>query len=190
MTYKYEQCIAYICPFCSKISKETVNIFNFSGMQAIELCCSDEACFEPIVVIHPHKDKYKLVVDCAICGEKHTFEVTKTAFWNKDIITFSCPEAAEIETIFIGQKSNVEKALEEFNSDPTDYEHILYSIAKRLNSLLFSGHIRCSCGCHDIIPTTSGNRIVLACAECEKYMSIEVNEKSLEKILTSSDLII
>lgn len=190
MTYNYEQYIAYICPACSKISKEKVNIFNFSGSQAIELCCSEDDCYESTVVIHPGKDKYKISVECALCGETHVFKISKTAFWNRDIITFSCHEASAIEILFIGKKNEVEKAVHSFISAPTDYEHLLFGLANQLNTLLYSGHIRCSCGCTDIIPTTSDNRLILACAKCEKYMSIEINEKNLKKILTTSDLII
>lgn len=190
MTYNYERSIAFICPYCSEISIDKVNIFDFSEQRHVQLFCTSEKCEEHCVSIIPKKDKYKIISNCAVCAEQHIFNISKSSFWHKELLSFSCPEASNIEILFIGTQKIIDVATTEALNEISDFEHILFGIAKHLNALLSSGHINCHCGCHDIIPTTLENKIVLECSKCNSRMSIEINEKNLEKLLTSSELII
>ncbi len=102
--------IAYICPLCMQINMKNINIFEFSSHSPLELLCDVDECFEECVYIFRSKDKFKIEIECPVCGEAHSFNISSSGFIFKDLLTFKCPES-NIDIFFIGDKNSVEKAV-------------------------------------------------------------------------------
>lgn len=190
--------IAYICPFCSGVTQKQIGIFRFSGGRNAELLCSDTSCTEPCVTITQTTDKYKITVDCPICGEVHSYKISKSAFWNKDIFTFQCPNSA-IDIFFIGTKAQVTKAVDEnndilesmadhFDDIPEDM-NILFNILDDLHRILSEGRISCKCGGNMIMPDINDNGITLTCHDCGNSMLLSPTPDTIERLSGSGKFI-
>ncbi len=187
--------IAYICPFCSEINRQNINIFQLSAISPLEFLCQSEACLEECFSISRIKDKFKITVECPACGDVHTFKISTQSFLFKDLITFSCPEC-NINIFFAGKKDKVEKSVTE-NCDKisqiseqfdffTEEINIMYKIIDKLHLLIGKHKISCSCGSVEIFPDVSNGVIALTCCECGKNVFIQPDELSLE-FLENSD---
>ena len=183
--------IAYICPYCSGVTQKQIGVFRFSGDRTTELLCSDESCTEPCVTVSPLNDKYKITVDCPVCGEMHTYKISKPAFWNEDIFTFQCPNSG-IDIFFFGTKPLVTKAVDENNAVlegiadsygeiPEDLKIIL-GIIDDLHKLLSREHISCKCGCKAIIPKIDDNNIALVCPDCGNKLVLPATPAVVEML--------
>lgn len=194
MLVDLKRIVAYICPFCSNISSKAITVFNFSGTNKIKLICPTHGCHETCVSIMQKNSKYKIDVECPLCGETHSYTVSCEGFWNKELLTYKCP-AAGIDIFFAGERSAVEKTLDE-NSDvysdiADDYEdeedtfNMLYAIVECLQNLNDNHNVSCSCGCDDIKMNVSDNNIILTCTRCNKTKTIATSSESLTRLLNS-----
>ncbi len=121
MAFRFEQKIAFICPVCSKISEESLNIFDFSGMREVSISCSDEKCDADALRIKQAGDKYKIYVECPLCLQTHIFSISTKALWAQDLISFGCPRLDDADILFIGKKKSVDAVkrkhdIKEYNS--------------------------------------------------------------------------
>lgn len=193
--------VAYICPFCSNISSKALSIFNFSGKDKIQLICPTHGCHETCVYITQKNQKYKLDITCPLCGETHSYTISKEVFWNKPLITYKCP-AAGIDIFFVGEKKEVEKTLDE-NSDmysdviddmdddsDDDSFNLLYAIIERLHILKDSHKISCVCGGRDTELNVINGNILLTCSHCKKSRVIETSEENLIQLLNTHAIVI
>lgn len=107
---KVSRYIAYICPLCMQINTKSVNIFKISSSSPIEFLCSFDDCLEECVYISRLKDKFKIEIECPVCGEIHIFKISSSGFLFKDLLTFKCPES-NIDIFFVGDNENVKNAV-------------------------------------------------------------------------------
>lgn len=192
---------AYICPFCSNISSKSLSIFNFSGADKVQLICPTHGCHETCVYITPKRKKYKLDILCPLCGETHSYTVSAEGFWHKPLIAYKCPGAG-MDIFFVGEKTEVERALEE-NSDiysdviddmddglDNSIFNLLYAIIERLHILKDAHKLSCSCGSENIELNVINGNILLTCMRCHRTRVIETTEDNLIHLLNAKAIII
>ena len=119
MIVKYERTAAYICPFCSNLTKKKISPFDFSGREQKPLLCSTLGCREECAKISFKNDKYKITVECPICGDAHAFTAQSAKFWNKKLLTYKCPVSG-IDIMFFGEEDAVEKTVTERSGEYAD----------------------------------------------------------------------
>ena len=125
----------------------------------------------------------------------HTYKISKSAFWNKDIFTFQCPNSG-IDVFFFGTKPLVTKAVDENNailesiadsySEIPEDINVLFGIMDDLHRLLSGGRISCKCGGKTIIPKVDDNDIILTCADCGNKLVLPTTIDAIE-LLSESD---
>lgn len=105
--------IAYRCPTCGSA------VFGFIGRFAlssgmVRLKCS---CGESHLDITPTNDKkLRLTVPCVFCKKNHSYTVSQSIFFERDIFLLNCPYS-NMDIAFIGEKEKVEE-----NADRTAKE--------------------------------------------------------------------
>ncbi|MCH5210322.1 MAG: hypothetical protein J1F01_05090 [Oscillospiraceae bacterium] len=200
MLVDLKKAVAYICPFCSNISSRMLSVFNFSGTERIQLICPTHGCHEVCVNIIMKNNRYKLDIECPLCGEMHSYSIAKDSFWHKDILTYKCPVAG-IDIFFAGDENEVEKKLNESTDVYSDIDYfeedyedesfsLLYAIIDRLHKLKDKHHISCICGHDDIDFNIVNGNIILTCTACGKSKVIDTNEDTLTRLLNSHAVII
>lgn len=191
MVLNYERTIACICPGCSGITETHINIFNFSGNRSVKLVCDTANCGEFCASVRLSKDKYVIDIVCPVCGENHRFSVSKAAFWNKKLITFTCTETTGVEIIFIGEAQAVYDSVDETEPDDEIVDDmVLAKFIDHINNMLCNGNIHCKCGNHRIIPALTNKELVLSCDRCNAQLSVSMTAENILKLLKSSDLCI
>ncbi len=100
--------VAYRCPACGKHILGMVGIFTLSG-DLIKLKC--DCGGSEMIIAKTADQKIRLSVPCVICPDPHLFTVSGTAFFDRDLISLSCPYS-DLAICWIGTKKNVGKALE------------------------------------------------------------------------------
>lgn len=204
MLIDLKRTVAYICPFCSNISSKSLSIFNFSGVDKLQLICPTHGCHELCVYITQKNHKYKIDITCPLCGETHSYTIDKEHFWNRPLITYKCP-AAGMDIFFAGERKKVEKSLDEnadmysdiiddidnIDADPEDSSiNLLYSIIERLHILKDNNKISCVCGEEDIDLNIVGGNITLTCPNCRKSRTLETSENTLIQLLNTHTIIV
>lgn len=200
MLVDLKRIVAYICPFCSNISSKALSVFNFSGAEKVQLICPTHGCHETCVYITQKNSKYKLDIECPLCGETHSYSISKESFWNKPLITYKCPIAG-IDIFFAGERKEVEKTLDENSDvysdvmDDLDEEEnspfdLLYAIVERLHYLKDNHKISCTCGSEDAEFNIVNGNIIITCARCRKSKIIEPSEENLIGLLNARAIII
>lgn len=201
MLVNLKRIAAYICPFCSNISTKSISVFNFSGDKKVNLICPTHGCHEICASITPKNSKYKIDIECPLCGGTHSYTVSKEAFWQKPLISYKCP-ASGIDTFFAGERHKVERALDEYSDVYSDiledFEEVmhddpfnlLYAMIERLHILQDKHLLSCVCDSDDIDLDIENGNIVIRCAHCGRTKKLEVSEDSLLRILNTNAIII
>ena len=199
MIVKYERAAAYICPFCSNLTKKKISAFDFSGRDKIPLLCSTLGCREECAKISFKNDKYKITVECPICGDAHAFTTQSARFWNKKLLTYKCPVSG-IDIIFLGEEDAVEKNVTERSADYSeilpDYDdnspesETLYEILDCVHELRDNDRISCICGSRNVSIQLMNNCLVLVCEKCGRVRVIESNEHNLAMLLNAEAIVI
>lgn len=198
MLVDMKRIVAYICPFCSNFSSKSLSIFNFSGMDTVKLICPTHGCHETCVSLTLKNSKYKLNIECPLCGETHSYSISKESFWHKPLITYKC-QSTGIDIFFAGERDLVEKMLDENSdvysdalddlNDDSDF-NLLYLIIERLHELKDYDKLSCSCENNDIELNVIDGNIVLTCKDCGKTKILESTEENLTRLLNSQAVII
>ncbi len=101
--------IAYRCPKCAD------TIFGIAGKFALNAdmlrlkCPCGESALE--IKYTPDK-KIRISVPCLFCGKSHSFVVSQSIFFERDIFMLNCPYT-NMDICFIGEKEKIEEALGE-----------------------------------------------------------------------------
>ena len=182
------QSIAYICPDCSAISEQRLNIFDFSG-GSFTIKCTDKKCRKDIGSISCYHDKYRISMSCAFCDEDHEFIISKSSFWSRDFFAFKCPNT-NFDLFFLGDSDKIQKAIKKQEEDFAEMEEdfpedisLIYDILLRLQQLSDSGSIICSCGNKDILPLPCENGMMLVCNKCGAKKIIPATEDELDVLM-------
>lgn len=191
MIDNFKQSIAYICPECSAVTEKKLNIFDFSGTKAVGLNCGDKKCNENVGSVSEYHDKYKISVFCDFCGEIHEIMINKSAFWNKDFFSYTCPNTG-FELLFIGSSDKVKEAvkrqediLSEMGDEFFGDDMLVYDILSQLQKMADENSISCHCGCDMILPFPTEGGIMLVCAKCGAKKLIPISEKEYDILLNS-----
>lgn len=190
--------VAFICPFCSKISIHIISPFDFSGNRKVSLNCDSDGCFDRPVTISLKNKKFKINVDCPVCSSVHTFTINEEAFWAKDLAEFKCSESGiavlitgskeAVETDIINKSSEYEQFVDSYDSD-MEFD-ILTEIFDCLNALKSLGKLKCECGNEDIVIIPGADNITVTCNHCGKTRSVHPTEDTLIKLLNSKMFIL
>jgi len=102
-----ESIVSYRCPHCGTTVMSMVGTFALSG-DLIKLKCS---CGESELIITYTKDnKIKLTVPCLACENPHTFSISSSAFFDRDLLELTC-KVLGLSICFIGNKDKVFEAI-------------------------------------------------------------------------------
>ena len=98
--------IAYRCPECGDLTVGLVGEFALTAnMMRLKCTCGGSA-----LVISPEAGgKLKISVPCVLCKDDHTFVLSSSMFFDRDIFRFNCPYA-NLDIAFIGTKEKVDEA--------------------------------------------------------------------------------
>lgn len=195
MILDFTRFCAYICPICIESSITELNIFKFSGNKTVSLNCSDDDCRESCVNISNYNDKYKLEIVCPICGESHTFNINKNAFWSRPLISLKCPVSG-IDMLFIGNKSDVTKSIKKQQHIFDDMRmhsseiNLVLEIIECINSFAEERRMYCECGCREIRATVTQNEIILTCPHCNNKRTFEISIDTLSMLLNLNSIVL
>lgn len=189
MVNSLSKTIGYICPVCYSTTIAPIGIFKFSGNSGAELLCSDTRCRHKCGSLIPQGDKYKIVIDCPICTETHTFMLSQAAFWNTPLLTFQCPNSA-IDIFFIGTKQKVSDAVDENNrmlndladSQGLDELEFFGSLFDLIENAAKTKRLVCRCGSNNVSPELSDDGVVLVCKKCGHSRLLNPESVLAEKI--------
>lgn len=183
-----KRCIAFICPFCYELYEKEFNIFEFSG--TVEFSCLS-GCAKSCMKISREKSKFQILIECPVCGEAHSFNVSLQSFIKKDLITFSCPEW-NIDIFFLGEKEKVTKKAADAHSkllqteDEIDFfldeAELIYEISELLNEFIKDNKISCSCGKSTVELRFKDGAISLFCTSCKNHTEIMPTHDVLESL--------
>ena len=108
-----ESVVSYRCPHCGTTVMSMIGTFALSG-DLIKLKCN---CGESEMVISYTKDnKIKLTVPCLACENPHSFSISSSAFFERDLLELSC-KVLGLNICFVGNKDKVFEAIEKADKE-------------------------------------------------------------------------
>ena len=180
--------VAYRCPHCGTGVMSAVNLFALSAdMVKLKCTCGKS---EMTVMMSKSDSKVRLTVPCILCPNPHTFTLSSSLFFDKDLFTMPCPYSnvgvacigeinqvkaelarEELELLDMMEKSGIEnfdqyRVDEEALPDPQILEIVMFVI----NDLDAEGKIFCRCDHddedreYDVAVTDDGVRVT--CRKC------------------------
>ena len=190
----------YLCPECSTSSLRKLSAFEIKKKDGLALFCSNKECRCNDVKIFQIKDKYKINIDCPICGDEHSFTLSQKTLWNKDVFILNCPQSG-FGILFIGK--DTERLTTEYSSQAEiiagiiasndeiyDDLDILFEIIELINSYARSNSIHCICDKENIAININADSVVLTCKNCGKSVTFNAKPEILEALSESEEIII
>lgn len=183
--------VAYICPYCGKLSIRDISFFDLPNGRS-QFRCQDPDCGKDIVEISHKKEKYLFEVICTVCNDKHTFTLKPSSLWKKNLVVLACPNTT-VGIMFTGDKDCVEEELERQNALYLEAEKeiasspelsIYFEIITLINQIAKNGGISCKlcmCDAFDIELDDTG--VVVTCRDCKAEAIIEITPDSLAKLI-------
>ena len=186
--------VAYRCPHCGAGVMSVVGLFTLTA-DMVKLKCS---CGESEMTIVYGKDgKVRFTVPCILCPKPHSFSVSASLFFGKELFVLPCPYSdinicmmgetnrvkaelsrSELELLDLLEKSGLESfdALhgEQTLSDPQVTEILTYVI-KELDA---EGKIYCRCPRDeegDYEAEIRADGVLVTCRHCHASKLIEAN---------------
>lgn len=99
--------VAYRCPACGSGVMSAVDIFRLSA-DMVKLKCT---CGQSELRVEQTGDRnLRLSVPCMFCPKPHSFMVSKTIFFDKELFCLPCPYT-DINLCFIGEANHVKAEL-------------------------------------------------------------------------------
>ena len=199
MIINYNRTVAYICPGCGEVAYGDFSLFELSGGRGISVSCD---CKKSSLAICPKNEaNYAVKVMCQVCEKTHEFIVPLSDLLKKPFLDFLCPELL-MGLAFIGDRENVERAIEENNSyikeilttcgiahAGKDGIPILKALDK-IQILSEDGGVRCECGSEFIDLDVLENGIVLECCECGATAFFTADDLRREKFSDITEIVI
>lgn len=198
MLVDYEKFIAYICPYCGRLTQVGINVFDIPPEGRV-FKCSDPVCAAEVLILRAGKKSYIAEIICTACGEKHRFTLKKQSFWQKHKLTLSCPETA-VDILFLGDKGEVEaelkkqdelyrKAEEEICADPDI--RLYFDIIREVNEIAKADGVYCrNCGSHMAAVELTEDGIHLVCRDCGAQKIIEVSKQAYLELLEDGTIVL
>lgn len=182
----------YICPECSTSSLKTLSAFEIKKNNSLILKCSNKNCNCDNAFVSTSKDKYKINIDCPVCGDEHSFSLSKKTIWNKDFLILNCPQSG-FGIFFIGKDIELlkkeHKAQEELiagiianNDELYDELDLLFEIVELINSYAQKNKIHCQCQNENIAININTDSITLKCKNCGRSAMFEAKIQTLNNL--------
>ena len=100
--------VAYRCPDCGTIIYGFVGKFALSaGMLRLKCSCGGSA----MDITMTQDGKVRLSVPCIFCKQNHSYVVSQSIFFGRDIFLLNCPYS-NMDICFIGEKDKTDEQLE------------------------------------------------------------------------------
>ncbi len=119
----YQTTIAWRCPQCGKLELKTINIFDFSGGNRIEIKC--ECGFPKVKIGKKKNDGYWLEYFCNLCESQQVTVYSKYDFWASPVESIKC-DTHKIELGYLGNYREV-------NNLVTEEKEYLQEAKEKLN---------------------------------------------------------
>lgn len=104
---KKQTTVAYRCPHCGVGVMSMIDVFIL-GADMVKLKCD---CHKSeMSIIRQSDGKIRLSVPCILCPKPHTFVVSPSIFFGKDIFFLQCPYS-DINIGFLGEQNRVKAEL-------------------------------------------------------------------------------
>ena len=101
--------IAYRCPECGSLIYGLVaEVALRSGMLRLKCSCDNSA----LDITPAENNKYRISAPCLFCKQNHSFVVSDSIFFGKDLFLLNCPYAG-MDIGYIGEKEKIDEAAEE-----------------------------------------------------------------------------
>lgn len=101
--------IAYRCPECGAIVRGVVGMFSLSA-DMIRLKCPCRG--SELDIVYTKDKKVRITVPCFVCPAPHTYLISSSAFFERDIFTLMCTYSG-MDICFIGGESEIDSAVAE-----------------------------------------------------------------------------
>lgn len=99
--------LAYRCPACGAGIMSAVNVFSLSA-DMVKLKCTCKK--SELTAVLSSDGRVRLTVPCLVCAKPHSFTLSSTIFFNKELFTLSCPYS-DLDLAFLGETNTVKAAL-------------------------------------------------------------------------------
>ncbi len=101
--------IAYRCPECGSVVRSIVGVFSLTAdMIKLKCPCGGSS----LDIVYTNDKKIRLTVPCFICPSPHSYLLSTSVFFDRDIFALSCTYSG-IDICFIGKEDEVDKAIAE-----------------------------------------------------------------------------
>lgn len=101
--------VAYRCPECGSVVRSMVGVFTLSA-DMMRLKCP---CGESDMTMVLTKDrKVRLTVPCFVCPNPHTYTVSASMFYGKELFSLACPYTG-LDVCYVGDENGVIEAAKE-----------------------------------------------------------------------------
>ncbi len=198
MLYEYNKYIAYICPYCGKLTTRDITLFDLPN-KSTDFLCSDEMCREKIMTVTHKRDRYVFEVKCTACDSTHTFRMKHSNFWSDELTVLSCPETS-VDILFLGKKDKIEEELRHQNELYREAEReiseseslgVYFGVIRIVNLLAKENKISCSkCGSKAFNIELTDNGVKLSCRNCDAEAILGIDIKSIEKLIDKHEIIL
>lgn len=198
MLYEYNKHIAYICPYCGKLTTRDITLFDLPKNGA-DFYCSDEMCKEKIITASHKRDRYVFEVKCTACDSTHTFRMKHSNFWSNDLTVLSCPETS-VDILFLGKKEKIEKELVYQNELYREAEReiseseslgVYFGVIRIVNLLSKEDKISCSkCGGKAFNIELTDDGVKLSCRHCDAEALLGLDINSIQKLIDEHEIIL
>lgn len=200
MITELEQNFLYCCPDCTSVSIKKVNAFMLSGKEPYKLCCSVKNCKQEPVTLRSKKNGYEITVDCPICGDIHSFNISGKTMWSKDFLILNC-QYSGFGILFIGkdrvrlkmeyaaQNELIAGFLAENDEDFEGYD-IMFDLLELLNEFVIRHSIKCKCGSSNIKLKIGIGCIELVCLSCGNKKVLTANADTLAELEDQGDILL
>ncbi|MBQ9131213.1 MAG: hypothetical protein IJX62_01905 [Clostridia bacterium] len=99
--------VAYRCPHCGAGIMSAVGLFALSAdMMKLKCTCGNSE----MTVIYSKDGKVRLTVPCILCAKPHTYTLSSTLFFDKDLFVLQCPYT-DFNIAFLGETNGVKAEL-------------------------------------------------------------------------------
>ena len=103
-----ETTVAYRCPECGAGVMSAVGLFTLSAdMLKLKCPCKES---ELVVVYDRANNSVRLTLPCIFCNKPHTYNVSESLFFGKEIFLLPCPYS-DIKIGFVGELNQVKAEL-------------------------------------------------------------------------------
>ncbi len=174
------------CPVCNEniLTDFTPFEINYDCRAVCDVCNKSFATIKK-----GRNDKYLLTVECYICEESHTYEISQRALWKSDLFAFGC-HTSGIDICYLGNKNKVKNALkrlddtlDEMTSDMAgdiipEMSDVMKEGLAIIDNIAINNRINCPCGKCELTLRLCRTGVTITCTNCgaSEFVKIENQE--------------